>query len=221
MTDPTPSSRKSGLLEISIDEPKGTLGILLKAAKKEEKIILSDIHTASKKITISERLVKEYANDIFGKSYGVKRPKKFKRLVNESLKLTLNIKIHLPVIEAVAKEVEEWLQSHKKDKITAEILPAHKKIIDEVRKTESILETAVKHLTELDNMQWGSTSSGFSFFGMYYLPVERESEKMTGIKFRSDWILHLKKSIDALERIKKAVENIFELQKEINLKYRV
>jgi tRNA threonylcarbamoyladenosine modification (KEOPS) complex Cgi121 subunit len=164
-----PASRKSGLLEVSIGEPKGALAILLKAAKKEEKLILSNVRKALKKIKRANNMIKSYKMDIFGESYGVKRVRKFKKLINDALQLTMSVKIYTPLIETIAKEVKDWLLSHKKD--TADLLPADEKIIEEVRRTKGVLETAVKNLTELDNMQWGSASAEFSLFGMYYVPV--------------------------------------------------
>ncbi len=223
MESSKPGSRKSGLIETSIDEPKGALVELLKAAKKEEKLVLAEVRASLKKSRRARKLVKPYKTDVFGQSFGIRghsRQKRFIKLINRSLQLAIIAKIHLPVIETVAKEVKEWLLSHKKDKTTLDLLPADEKIIDEVQRTKSLLETAIKNLTELDNMQWGSTSSGFSLFGMYYIPVERESKKMTGIKYRADWVKPLEESNDSLKSFEKAVEDIFKLQNEINKKYR-
>jgi hypothetical protein len=163
-------------------------------------------------------MIKSYQSDIFGESYGVKRIRKFQKIINDALQLTISARIHLPVIETIAKEVEDWLLSHKKD--TADLLPADEKIIKEVRRTTALLNTAIENIKEIEHLQWGSASSGHFQFGMYYIPVERESEYMTGLKFREDWIKYLKKSHDALERFEKAIESIFGLQKEINLEYR-
>ena len=218
MTSSEPGNRESGLREVRLDEPKGVLKVLLKAAKKEEKLILSNVRKALKKIKRANNLIKSYKTDIFGESYGVKRIRKFQKLTTDALQLAINAKIHLPVIETIAKEVKDWLLSHKKD--TDELLPADEKIIVEVRRTTALLDTAVENLKEIENLQWGNTPAGHFQLGMYYIPVERESEKMTGLKFRADWIQYLKKSRDVLERFEKAVEDIFELQKEINLKYR-
>ncbi|MBU2561666.1 MAG: hypothetical protein KKD17_05175 [Nanoarchaeota archaeon] len=214
----------SGLLEISADEPKGTLVGLLKAAKKEEKILLTDARSALKYSRRAIKLAKPYKTDIFGESFGIRggfRYRRFKRLIKESLQLAISAKIHLPAIEMVANEVKAWLLSHKTDTTAAELLPADEKVIAEVRKAKELLESAVKNLIELDSMKWGSASSAFYLFGMYYVPVEHESEHEIGLKFRADWIKQLRKSNDSLEHFANAVENIFRLQREINKKYRI
>ncbi|MBW2967369.1 hypothetical protein KY362_02680 [Candidatus Woesearchaeota archaeon] len=218
MTFFEPGKRESGLREVRIDEPKGVLDILLKTAKKEEKLILLDSRKALKKIKRANRMVKSYRTDIFGESYGVKRLRRFQRRVNDALQLTVSTKIRLPLIETIAKEVKEWLVAHKKE--NADILPADDKIIQDVRRTTALLNTAVKNLKEIEHLDWGSTSAGLFQFGMYYIPVERQSDKMVGLKFRADWIKYLNKASESLEEFEKAVEGIFELQKQINIKYR-
>jgi len=215
-------AHESGLLEISAGEPKDTLIGLLKAAGKEEKILLTEVRNA---VTCSRRardLVKPYKADIFGESFGIKgrfAHKKFKRLIKESLQLAISAKVHLPAIEIVAKEVKDWLLKHKTD---TEILPADEKIIAEVRKAEELLAVAIKGLTELDLTTWGTASHATWFFlSTYYVPVEHQSEHEVGLKFRADWIKPLKHTTDSLEQFAKAVEDIFKLQEEINKNYRV
>ncbi|MBN1544679.1 hypothetical protein JW898_04405 [Candidatus Woesearchaeota archaeon] len=215
----------SGLLEISTDEPKGTLVGLLKAAKKEEKLLLTDTSSALKYSRRAIKLAKPYKTDIFGESFSIKggfRYRRFKRLIKESLQLAISAKIHLPAIEMVANEVKAWLLSHKTDTTAAGLLPADEKVIAEVRKAKDLLESAVKNLTELDSIDWGTASGPTSFsISMHYVPVEHESKHEIGLKFRADWINPLRKSNDALEHFASAVENIFELQREINKKYRI
>ncbi|MFA5098594.1 MAG: hypothetical protein WC490_08280 [Candidatus Margulisiibacteriota bacterium] len=218
-----PVGRKSGFLEKTTDEPKGILVSLLKIAKKEEKALLSEVRTALKYSKRAKNLVNPYKTDIFGQSFGIRghsRQKRFIRLINESLHLTIAAKIHLPAIETVTNEVNVWLSSHKTHALAAELLPTEKKIIDDVRKAKELLEVAVKDLTELDSMQWGSASTSH-FFGMYYIPIEHEREHKTGLKFRADWVTPLRRSHDSLESFEKAVEDIFRLQSEINKKYRI
>jgi hypothetical protein len=225
MVDPKPASHTSGLLEKVKDEPEGTLAGLLNAAKKEEKALLSEVRSAFKSSRRAIKLVRPYKTDIFGESFGIRgrfRYKRFKRLVKGSLQCVISARIHLPAIETIAKEVKEWILGHKTDTSVAGLLPADEKVIAEARKAKELLESAVKHLTELDAMTWGSASATPSFFsfGMYYVPVEQKSSHEMGLKFRADWIKQLRKSNDSLEHFADAVENMFRLQMEINKKYR-
>lgn len=213
-----PGNRQSGLREVSIDEPKGVLKVLLKAAKKEEKLILLDTRKALKKIKRANRMIRSYRTDIFGESYGVKRLRKFQTLIDESLQLTVSTKIRLPLIETIAKEVKAWLLEHKKE--NADILPADKKVIADISHATDLLNTVVDNIKEITHLNWGSTSAGTFQLGMYYIPVERKSDKMVGLKFRADWVKYLNKASESLEEFEKAVENMFELQKQINIKYR-
>ncbi|MFH1064418.1 MAG: hypothetical protein V1729_05030 [Candidatus Woesearchaeota archaeon] len=226
MVDSKPVSHTSGLIEMIVDEPKGTLLGLLRAAKKEEKVLLTEARDALKYSRRAIKLVKPYRTDIFGESFGIRggfRFRKFKRLITESLQLAIRAKMHLPAIEIVANEVNDWLSKHKADKTAADILPADKKVIAEVRKAKGFLESAVKYLTELDNLRWATAteSSGLLSWGAEYIPVEHESDHEVGLKFRADWINSLKRSNDSLEKFAAAVEDIFRLQREINKKYRV
>jgi hypothetical protein len=218
MTFLEPGNRESSLREVRIDEPKGVLNVLLKAAKKEEKLILLDARKALKKIKRANRMIKSYRTDIFGESYGVKRIRKFQRLINDALQLTVRAKIYLPLIATIAKEMKDWQVKHKEE--NTEILPADDKMIREVRSTTALLNTALENLKEIEHLNWGSASTGLFHFGMHYTPVERQSEKMAGLKFRADWIEYPKKAIQSLEKFEKAVDDIFELQKQINIKYR-
>lgn len=223
--DQKPVVHKSGLLEISENEPKGTLVTLLKAAKEEEKLLLAEARAALKSSRKAIALVKPYRTDIFGDSFGIRGGyhfRKFRRLIDESLQLAISAKIHLPSIEMIANEVNDWLLKHKADETVADILPEDKKVIAEVRKSKEFLESAIRYLTVISELRWGTAteSSGIFTWGAEYIPVEQESSTSDDIKFRSDWMTPLKRSNESLEKFAAAVEDIFLLQKRINEKYR-
>jgi hypothetical protein len=199
-------------------QKRGLLARLIKIAEKDEEKELAEIRTALDHAKDAQKLISPYKTDMFGVSYGIRwhsRQKKFLELIKESLRLTTDARKHLPQLEKISKEVEGQLVAQNK-----KLLPEEEQIIKEVLSAEKMLDSASKDLTTIHKMGWGSASSAFLLFGMYYVPVERDTDNKIGLNFRSEWVKPLHRTCETLVRFEKAVKDMYRLQKDIEKKYR-